>query len=92
MAYCEVLYADVVLPLVDTVAVIRAEWMFVAEKLGGVVAQVAEHRQHYHTVEQPLRRLLGVLLEIGELARQCQPQIATDCPKGVACGRCIHCL
>ena len=39
MAFCEVLYADVLLPQLDTVCVARDEWQFVNEKVCGIVHQ-----------------------------------------------------
>ena len=51
LALMEVAYADVLLPLLDTVEVLRAEWQFVDEKVAGIVAQAATHAASYEVCE-----------------------------------------
>ena len=51
LALIEVAYADVLLPLLDTVEVLRAEWQFVDEKVAGIVAQAATHAASYEVCE-----------------------------------------
>jgi len=72
IGFCEVVYADVLLPLVDTVVVLRDEWRYMDEKLGGIVAQIAAYRKQYWVCEPCLRPMICIISELGEMMRQCQ--------------------
>ena len=76
MALCEVVYNDVLLPLIDDVAVLRSEWQFVDEKVSGIIAQIVEHRARYTTCEKHLKEILSVLLEVYEMVRHCRNEQA----------------
>ena len=43
IALCEVAYADVLLPLLDTMVVLKDEWGYADEKVYGIIAQVIPH-------------------------------------------------
>ena len=72
MALCEVAYTDVLLELFSETVVLKPQWNFVDEKVGGVVEQVALHRAHYAVCEPIVKQVLFVLIEIWETLRQCQ--------------------
>jgi len=73
MAFCEVLHADVLLPLLDTVAVVKDQWEAVDARVAGIVAQIALWKQHYHACEAHLIGMVSTLQELYEMMRQCQP-------------------
>ena len=63
-ALLEVVYADILLPMLDTVVVLREECDFVLEKVGGIILQARspyaylpyrEGRRHHPAGAQPLR-------------------------------------
>jgi len=72
MALFEVAYADVLLPLLDTMEVLKAEWQVVDEKLYGLSAQIVTHAPHYQICRPQLKRILLVVLSIYETMAQCQ--------------------
>ena len=75
MALCEVMYADVLLPLFDTVVVLKKEWQHVNERVSGIVAQVSEHRKHYDdAIVAHVKQIIRVLIQTYEMLRQCQDQ------------------
>ena len=61
IALCEVVYADVLLPLLDTAVVCRSELGYVDEKVAGIVAQLVTLRAHHDFIEQHILEILGVL-------------------------------
>lgn len=69
----QVLHADVLLPLLDNVAVVKAQWEAVGERVAGIVAQIAMWKQHYHACEDHLIGMVNTLQELYEMMRQCQP-------------------
>ena len=71
MALCEVAYADVLCELFESVAVLRAPWQRVCERVRGVVGRIVLHRDHYHICEARVKGILHVLIELWESARQC---------------------
>lgn len=73
MAFCEVLYADVLTPLFDTVAIVKAKLRVTLERVGGIVAQIITYRPHYHACEDHLQDLIITFHEVYEIMRQCQP-------------------
>ena len=76
IAFCEVAYHDVLLPLLDTVCVVRGEWQYVDEKVAGIVAQLVTHRRHYDFIQTHLKEILGCMLELHEIMCHCQPEHA----------------
>jgi len=74
IALCEVVYADVLLPLLDTAVVCRSELGYVDEKVAGIVAQLVTLRSHHDFIEQHILEILGVLQTVYETMRQCQPE------------------
>ena len=52
------------------VAVVKAEWHFIDEKLEGIVHQVVAHRKQYSVCKRHIKDILGVLLHMYELMRQ----------------------
>lgn len=71
IAFIEVLYADVVIAQLDRVAVAKAEWKYVVEKLHGLVAKVSTQGKHYHVCEPMLRKMIAILASLTETMRQC---------------------
>lgn len=55
IALCEVAYHDVLLPLIDSMAVLRSEWQYVGERVGGILRQVGALDSHTapHTLLHP---------------------------------------
>jgi len=86
IALCEVAYHDVLLPLIDSMAVLRSEWQYVGERVGGILRQVCAHRAHHpflstHLEENShphthLEEILLALHDLYEMARQCQKEQA----------------
>ena len=70
MALAEVVYADVLLPMLDTVAVARDEWAFALERVVGIVRQVQTMSSSYASCVGHVKRLLLLLLELSETMRQ----------------------
>mmetsp|Transcript_80781 Transcript_80781/g.160512 ORF Transcript_80781/g.160512 Transcript_80781/m.160512 type:complete len:891 (-) Transcript_80781:425-3097(-) len=74
IAFCEVFYADVLLPLVrDSVVVMKTECMFIDEKVAGIIAQIAidRHRRNYALCTPHLKEIIMVLHELYETIHQC---------------------
>jgi len=86
IALCEVAHHDGLLPLIDSVAVLRSEWQYVGERVGGILRQVCAHREHhaflsFHLEEDShphthLEEVLLALHDLYEMARQCQKEQA----------------
>lgn len=74
MAFCEIAYADAMLPLLDTVVELKPQWRDVNEKVRGIVRQVASLRAHYNICEQHVKEILNVLLELHQMLRGCQAE------------------
>ena len=74
IALAEVAYHDVILPLIDTVAVLKPEWQFADEKVEGVIAQITTHTDKYTVVVHRLKELLVILLRLYEMLRQSQEE------------------
>ena len=73
MALLEVVYADVLLPMLDTVVVMRDECDFVLEKVSGIIAQAgAKASTSYGACEAHLELILDVVAEVYETTRQCE--------------------
>ena len=73
MALLEVVYADVLLPMLDTVVVLEREIDFVLEKVGGIIAQCGKHAAtSYGACEVHIEMLLSVVQEVYETVRQCE--------------------
>ncbi|KOO36142.1 hypothetical protein Ctob_012898 [Chrysochromulina tobinii] len=47
MAMCEVVYHDVLLPLLDGARVLRSEWQLVGEKMAGIIPRIVSHACYY---------------------------------------------
>ena len=73
MCLLEVAYAHALLPLVDTVTVLRAEWQFAMEKVGGIVSQLLSFAQSYDRCEAHCRVMLSIAFELFETFRLCNP-------------------
>lgn len=69
-ACAQVLHADVLLPLLDTVAILKSHWEAMVAKVGGIVFQIAKLRKNYHVCAAHLDNLLTTLHEVFELLRQ----------------------
>ena len=72
MAMCEVVYHDVLLPLLDSTRVLRSEWQLVGEKMAGVIPQIVSHACYYTLVKPHVAELLEILMSFYEMLRQCQ--------------------
>lgn len=72
LALCEVVYNDVLLPFLDTVVVLKAEWQYVDEKVYGIIAQVKTMAGYYNACKPHLSQILWCLAHIYEMMRQCQ--------------------
>ena len=72
MVLGEVVYADVLLPMLDTVVVCQVECSFALEKVVGIVAQVGSMAAEYAKCVAHVRRVVLLLLELGETMRQCE--------------------
>jgi len=72
MAFIEVAYKDVLLPMKDTVVVLRHEWSFAIEKIAGIIAQMLTYMKHYTTCIPHLKTVLTTLIELYETMRQCE--------------------
>jgi len=69
----EVLYSDILLPMLDTVACLRHEWAFMLEKINGQVQQLCTLKGYSKCVDQ-LKDILGILFEVRETMRHCDPE------------------
>jgi len=73
--FCEVVYNDVLLPLCDTVVVLKDAWNYVDEKVAGIVTQIiVTGIQHYDLCSKNnhLKECLLVLHQIYEMMQQCE--------------------
>ena len=73
MVLLEVLYADVLLPMLATVACLKHEWAFMIEKVQGQVAQACALAPHYASCDEQLHEILEIAFELRETMRQCEP-------------------
>ena len=71
----EVTVADVLMPMIETVAVLKDEWGFMLEKVLGHVEQIAALSAQYGLIADELEAMLCVLLELYETMRQCETEM-----------------
>lgn len=76
MALCEVAYADVLLPLLDTVVVISAEWQYVDEKVYGIIAKIVSYTVYYNSFTEHFKKILSILFEFYEMMCCAMPRIS----------------
>lgn len=69
----ECAYKDVLLPMLDTVVVLKHEWGFVVEKVSGIVRSVCMHSgKRYSIIEGHLPALVHNIVSLYETMRQCE--------------------
>ena len=76
MALIEVAYLDALLPMLDEVSVARPTWARVGEMLKGQASQIVSHAAHHKACEPHLRAVIGHLVGVYGLMRQCGPGAA----------------
>lgn len=70
---CEIALSDAVLPLLDKVAVAKAECAYTCEKLEGLMEQFVEHSDHYSSCLPHIRTMLFGMFNLYETLRHCGP-------------------
>ena len=74
MAYCEILYADIFYGLVDEAVIVREEWLAIREKVRGIVAQIATHRQFSFSARPHVKEMINILQELVCMLQQCNAE------------------
>lgn len=62
--------------MLDTVACLRHEWAFMLEKINGQVQQLCTLKGYSKCVDQ-LKDILGILFEVRETMRHCDPEVSS---------------
>mmetsp|Transcript_37383 Transcript_37383/g.103194 ORF Transcript_37383/g.103194 Transcript_37383/m.103194 type:complete len:245 (+) Transcript_37383:271-1005(+) len=73
LAVLEVALHDVILPLRQDIAVLRAEWAVLFEKVEGIVLILISMRQHYSAALPSLKAIGSLLFAVYTTARACGP-------------------
>ena len=75
VALAEVVHGDCLLPMIDTVAVLRDEWGVVLEKVAGHVGRYAKvAKSHYVECLPCVKEMVMVLFELWSTMRQCEDE------------------
>ena len=80
MCLAETAFADVLLPMVDTVVVMKTEWLFALEKVSGIITKVLTYADSYNLIEEHVRALLLIMVEFYEMMR-CVNVTACPCAR-----------